>query len=69
MCKCVTKQSNSKFNVSLAIPTPQFSKPLKYKTNKRNPEESYQVGIKVINTIYFFIHPKTTIYVATKLSK
>ena len=36
-----------------------------YKTNKRNPEESYQVEIKVINTIYFFIHPKTTIYVAT----
>jgi hypothetical protein len=25
MCKCVTKQSNCKFNVNLAIPTPQFS--------------------------------------------
>jgi hypothetical protein len=37
MCKCVTTQSNCKFNVSLAIPTSQFSKPLKctniYKTN------------------------------------
>jgi hypothetical protein len=28
---------------------------------RRNPEESYQIGIKVINTIYFFIHPKNTI--------
>ena len=37
MCKCVTKQSNCKFNVSLATPTSQFSKALKciniYKAN------------------------------------
>ena len=37
MCKYVTKQSNCKFNVSLATPTPHFSKPLKciniYKAN------------------------------------
>ena len=36
---------------------------------RRNPEESYQIGIKAINTIYFFIHPKNTIHVATKLLK